>query len=236
MKNRKDKLKVFILIIIIFILLAIVAIMNMRMVINSTNINRVLERASANDAKVSDVLENYTFTSDTAGKGKQGTIQDYRAERKVVSLPAGDDTTVTLDVDDGYYREIDIDVTDYYKYAYNLGHDRFVNNAIDLGYQFATGYSNSEEAVLFDSFDSAWPHIVIIERALNSNNTSTILGKTDNLVNINIEVISGDMEFKEVGKGLYLVDVKTTGQFKVTMPAVGSDNKLAYCYITKIRI
>lgn len=120
MKKKGRISKVIYLGIFVTISVIILAGMNMRTIINNDGVMVVAKKAGANDATIGEVLENYTFTSDKAGIGVMGSISDYSKTLMVLKLKAADaNKTVTFDVPDGYYTQVNIDATD----VYNAGAD-----------------------------------------------------------------------------------------------------------------
>ena len=124
MKEFRESIKAKILVVFIVMLLISIAGMNMRTLINSENLIGTARKASANDAATGDVLENYTFTSDSAGIGVAGSITDYSQTLKQIKLSASSaNQTVAIDLGDdaGYYTQINIDTTDVYDAGFNYG-------------------------------------------------------------------------------------------------------------------
>ena len=122
-----------------FIALVVIAIagMNMRTLINNNGVTRIAKKAGANDAVAKDVLENYTFTSDTAGINQEGTIKDYseyEGRFKLLATAAPESKIYNLTLSPGYYTHINVDATD----VYNEGHDE----GYDEG--FATAQHNHQ--------------------------------------------------------------------------------------------
>ena len=85
------------------------------------NVTSTARKAGTNDATTSDVLENYTFTSDTAGIGKMGTITDYSNQLKQIKLGStSNNMTVEVDLDDGFYTKLNLDLTEFYNKTMEL--------------------------------------------------------------------------------------------------------------------
>ena len=122
---KKNKKSINVLFLGMFIALVVIAIagMNMRTLINSDGLTETARKAGANDAVVGDVLENYTFTSDTAGTGVMGSITDYsRALTQLKLLASSANQTVTLPLNPGYYTQVKLDTTEVYEAGYDAGY------------------------------------------------------------------------------------------------------------------
>ena len=115
---KRNKKSINVLFLGMFIALVVIAIagMNMRTLINSNGLMGTARKAGANDATRGDVLENYTFTSDTEGIGVAGSITDYSQTLNQIKLEASAaNKTVTIPLNPGYYTQINIDTTDVYE-------------------------------------------------------------------------------------------------------------------------
>ena len=136
-KNRKSARVVFLG---AFIALAVIAIagINMRTLINNDGLMGTARKAGANDAVVGDVLENYTFTSDTAGTGIMGSITDYSQTLTQLKLLASSaNQIVTLPLNPGYYTQVKLDTTEVYEAGYDDGYEKGVKDSI---VEFSTNY------------------------------------------------------------------------------------------------
>ena len=126
MKRNKKSIKVIFLSVFIALVVIAIAGMNMRTLINSNGVTRIARKAGANDAIAQDVLENYTFTSDTAGINQEGTIKDYseyEGRFKLLATAAPESKIYNLTLSPGYYTHINVDATDVYNEGYDDGYD-----------------------------------------------------------------------------------------------------------------
>ena len=122
MKRNKKSIKVIFLSVFIALVVIAIAGMNMRTLINSNGVTRIAKKAGANDAVEQDVLENYTFTSDTAGIGVMGSITDYSQTLTQLKLLASSaNQTVTLPLNPGYYTQVKLNTTEVYNAGYDDG-------------------------------------------------------------------------------------------------------------------
>ena len=125
---KRNKKSINVLSLGMFIALVVIAIagMNMRTLINSNGVTRIARKAGANDAIAQDVLENYTFTSDTAGINQEGTIKDYseyEGRFKLLATAAPESKIYNLTLNPGYYTHINVDATDVYNEWHDEGYD-----------------------------------------------------------------------------------------------------------------
>ena len=134
-KNRKSSKVLFLA---AFMAMAIIAIagINMRTLINSDGLIGTARKAGANDAVADDVLENHTFTSDTAGICQDGTIKDYseyEGRFKLLAATPPESKMFNIALNPGYYTNVNIDATD----VYNEGHDDGFDEGYDEGFAYA---------------------------------------------------------------------------------------------------
>ena len=168
MKKKGRTSKVIYLGIFVTISVIILAGMNMKTIINNDGVMKVAKKAGANDAAIEDVLENYTFTSDKAGIGVMGSITDYSNTLMELKLKAADaNKTVTFDVPDGYYTQVNIDATD----VYNAGADlALVGNAEKADVLTGKTFTNKTEMGLTGTM----PDNKAVKKTLSPSQTYTI--------------------------------------------------------------
>ena len=155
-KNRKS---INVLFLGMFIALVVIAIagMNMRTLINSDGLTGTARKAGANDAVVGDVLENYTFTSDTAGTGVMGSITDYSQTLTQLKLLASSaNQTVTLPLNPGYYTQVKLDTTEVYEAGARAAYSHVSDDSPILNTSFTgntwTGTINTEIGAMYNFY------------------------------------------------------------------------------------
>ena len=151
MKRNKKSIKVIFLSVFIALVVIAIAGMNMRTLINSNGVTRIAKKAGANDAIAQDVLENYTFTSDTAGINQEGTIKDYseyEGRFKLLATAAPESKIYNLTLNPGYYTHINVDATD----VYNEGHDAGYDEGMEAGANAAYDHVDDGPPILSTTF------------------------------------------------------------------------------------
>ena len=191
---KRSKKSINVLFLGMFIALVVIAIagMNMRTLINNTEVTKIARKAGANDASRGDVLENYTFTSDTAGIGVMGSITDYSQTLNQYKIDASAaNQTAIIDVDDGYYTQIKLNITDVYNAGYDAGVEDSKVETLELSISGtdvnATDPPNPDSSVFQHTEGSINTGYVIRDKN-NGNEFVWVPVKKDQKISLNVEM------------------------------------------------